>query len=70
MYDINKDNTEKIESFCKENGIEVVGKIPFSPKVTEAMVNGKTIIEYSPRSAVAKEIEVILEKISILTSEK
>jgi len=70
MYDINEDNTEKIESFCKENSVEVVGKIPFSPKVTEAMVDGKTIIEYSPRSAVAKEIETIWEKISILISEK
>jgi len=70
MYDINKDNTGKIESFCKENGIEVVGKIPFSPTVTEAMVNGKTIIEYSPRSAVAKEIEGIWEKLSALVSEK
>ena len=57
MYDINVDNTEKIESFCKENGIEIVGKIPFNPKVTEAMVDGKTIMEYSPKSAVAKEIE-------------
>jgi len=70
MYDINKNNTEKIESFCKENSVEVVGKIPFSPKVTEAMVNGKTIIEYSPRSAVAKEIEVVWEKISVLMSKK
>jgi MinD superfamily P-loop ATPase len=70
MYDINKDNTEKIESFCKENSVEVVGKIPFSPKVTEAMVDGKTIIEYSPRSAVAKEIEAVWEKISVLMWEK
>jgi MinD superfamily P-loop ATPase len=69
-YDINKDNTEKIESFCKENGIDVIGKIPFNPIVTEAMVNGKTIIEYSPRSAVAKEIEGIWEKLSTLVSEK
>jgi MinD superfamily P-loop ATPase len=69
-YDINKDNTEKIESFCKENGIDVIGKIPFNPIVTEAMVNGKTIIEYSPRSAVAKEIEGIWEKLSALVSEK
>jgi MinD superfamily P-loop ATPase len=59
MYDINKDNTEKILRFCKENSIEVVGRIPFNPKVTEAMVNGKTIIEYSPESDVAKEIEDI-----------
>ena len=69
-YDINKDNAEKIESFCKENGIDVIGKIPFNPIVTEAMVNGKTIIEYSPRSAVAKEIEGIWEKLSTLVSEK
>jgi MinD superfamily P-loop ATPase len=59
MYDINKDNTEKILRFCKENSIEVVGRIPFNPKVTEAMVNGKTIIEYSPESYAAKEIETI-----------
>ena len=69
-YDINKDNAEKIESFCKENGINVIGKIPFNPIVTEAMVNGKTIIEYSPRNAVAKEIEDIWEKLSTLVSEK
>jgi MinD superfamily P-loop ATPase len=59
MYDINKDNTEKILRFCRENSIEVVGRIPFNPKVTEAMVNGKTIIEYSPEGDVAKEIENI-----------
>ena len=59
MHDINLDNTEKILSFCKENSIEVVGKIPFNPKVTEAMVNGKTIVEYAPESDVAKEIENI-----------
>jgi MinD superfamily P-loop ATPase len=56
MHDINKDNTEKILRFCKENSIKVVGRIPFNPKVTEAMVNGKTIMEYAPGSNVAKEI--------------
>jgi MinD superfamily P-loop ATPase len=59
MYDINLDNTEKIIGFCKENGIKVAGKVPFNPKVTEAMVNGKTIVEYAPESDVAKEIENI-----------
>lgn len=57
MHDINRDNTEKILRFCEENSIEVVGRIPFNLKVTEAMVDGKTIIEYSPESDVAKEIE-------------
>lgn len=59
MYDVNTDNTEKILNYCKENGIKVVGRIPFNPKVTEAIVVGKTIIEYSPKSDVAKEIATI-----------
>jgi MinD superfamily P-loop ATPase len=63
MYDINKDNTKKIESFCIENGVEVVGRIPFNPKVTEAMVNGKTVMEYSPECDVAKEITAIWNRL-------
>ena len=62
MYDINKDNTDKILGFCEENSIKVVGRIPFNPKVTEAMVNGKTIVEYSPESDVAKEIENVWKR--------
>ena len=62
MYDINMENTDKILSFCRENNIEVAGKVPFSPKVTEAMVNGKTIVEYTPESKVAKEIGDIWKK--------
>ncbi len=57
MYDINPSNTDIILSFCKENNVEVVGTISFNPQITEAMVNEKTIIEYSPTSAVSKEIE-------------
>jgi len=63
MYDINAANTACISSFCRKNRVEVIGKIPFSAEVTEAMVNGKTIVEYSPRSAVAKEIESIWKKV-------
>jgi len=63
MHDINEENTEKIVSFCRENDIEVVGKIPFDTKVTEAMVNGKPIVEYAPESDVAKEIEKMWKKL-------
>ena len=63
MYDINEDNVEKIVSFCKENGIEVVGKIPFNPIVTEAMVNGKPVVEYASEMNVAREIRKMWEKI-------
>lgn len=63
MYDINKDNTEKIVGFCEKNGIKAVGKITFNPIITEAIVNGKPIVEYSPESDVAKEIERMWKKI-------
>jgi len=63
MYDINRDNAEKITSFCKENGIEVVGKISFNPVVTEAMVNGKPVVEYAPESDVTNEIVKMWETI-------
>jgi MinD superfamily P-loop ATPase len=64
MYDINKDNTEKIVGFCEENGIKAVGKITFNPIITEAMVNGKPIVEYAPESDVAKEIERMWKNIA------
>jgi len=63
MHDINEENAEKIISFCRENNIEVVGKIPFNANVTEAMVNGKPIVQYAPESNVAKEIEKMWKKV-------
>jgi len=63
MYDVNEENTNKISRFCEENGVEVVGNIPFNPVVTEAMVNGKTVMEYSSKCDVAKEIKAIWNKL-------
>jgi MinD superfamily P-loop ATPase len=69
MYDININNTEKIMSFCREHSVEVIGRIPFEAAVTEAMVNGKTIVEYMPEGVAAKEIESVWERISASISE-
>ena len=46
-FDINLDNTKKIGKYCKENCIEIVGKIPYNNIVTKSMINEKTVIEYS-----------------------
>jgi len=63
MYDINRNNTERIVEFCEKNKLEVAGKIPFDPIVTEAMVAGKTIVEHSPNSRVSQEIEIAWKKV-------
>lgn len=46
-YDINIENTEKIEDHCHENGIPVVGRLPYDNITTMAMIAGKNVIEYS-----------------------
>jgi MinD superfamily P-loop ATPase len=65
MYDINTDNTNKILNFCKESGVEVVGLVQFTPEVTQAMVNGKTVVEYAPKSGVAEETAEMWKKLSL-----
>lgn len=60
-YDINRKNSEKIVNFCEKKDVKVAGKIPFNPVVTEAMVNGKTVVEYSPESTVSHEIKRLWE---------
>jgi len=59
MYDINRKNAEKIVKFCEKNEVEIAGKIPFNPIVTEAMVAGKTVVEHSPESTISQEIETV-----------
>jgi MinD superfamily P-loop ATPase len=62
-YDINLENTEKITKFCERERIEIVGKIPFDNTFTQAMVEGKTIIEYED-SDLGERVKNIWEKIS------
>ena len=46
-YDLNNAMTERIEQYCRDNSIPVMGKIPFDKNVVKAMVEGMTIIEYT-----------------------
>lgn len=61
-YDINLHNSFRLESWCSKNSIPVVGKIPFDEKVTQSMVDGVPLIEYSEDSA-SKEIKIMWNRI-------
>ncbi len=61
-YDINKENTENIERYCSENGINIVGKIPYDTVFTDAMIHGKNVVEFSDNN-VACIIKNMWEKI-------
>lgn len=40
-YDLDEANTERIEDYCRAQGIEVLGKIPFDEEMVKAVVRGK-----------------------------
>ena len=59
-YDLNLRISEEIELYCCPNRALFVGKIPFDPIVTKAMVNKKNVIEYSD-GTIASQIRDIWE---------
>jgi MinD superfamily P-loop ATPase len=60
-YDLNKDVTASIETWCNQQNIPVVGKLIFYEPVVHAMVRCKSIIEYLPDSEISKEIYRIFD---------
>jgi len=62
-YDINEDNTHQIESYCLEQGIDVTARIPFDNAVTQAIVHGIPVVEYSD-GKVAREMEALWQHIA------
>jgi MinD superfamily P-loop ATPase len=61
-YNINEENTASIEDLCTGMGVEVASKIPFDNVVTEALVKGLPVVEYS-RNGIAREIEALWKSV-------
>jgi MinD superfamily P-loop ATPase len=62
-YDLNEDNTNRIESYCGREGIEMAARISFDNIMTEAIVQGLPVVEYS-HNRVAQQIEELWQTIS------
>jgi len=62
-YDINEDNARHIESYCRGQGIEIAVKVPFDNAVTEAIVRGLPVVEYT-EGVVSIEITKLWQNIS------
>ncbi|HUT70613.1 MAG TPA: 4Fe-4S binding protein [Desulfatiglandales bacterium] len=60
-YDLNPDMTGVIEQYAKERGLPILGRIPFDPIFTKAMVQKQTVIEYDGRSQAAQALREIWE---------
>ncbi len=62
-YDLNSGITDKIDAYCREHDILLVGKIRYDTVFTQAMIHKKSVVEYSD-GAVTGEIKSMWEKLS------
>jgi len=61
--DLNEENSRQIKEYCLSEGIEVASRIPFDNIVTEALVHGVPVVEYS-QGRVTREIEKLWYSVS------
>ncbi len=61
-YDINLQRTLEVEGYCREKGIELLGKIPFDENVNYANSNAIPVVELA-NSPAAEEIRIIFKKL-------
>jgi MinD superfamily P-loop ATPase len=69
-FDLNQEKTTAIENFAKEHKIKILGRIPFDPAFTKAMIEGQNIIEYAPASESAQMIRKAWEIVSKFNTKK
>ena len=65
-YDLNAEVAREIEEVVSNNGMPLLGRIPFSPKVNEALSAGRSIMDI-PDYPVADEIEKIARGVERIT---
>ena len=63
-FDLNLDLTRDIENFARDEGIAYLGRIPFDPIFTKAMIQGQTIIEYNRDSGGGHAVNKIWNNLS------
>ncbi len=62
-YDVNEEMSKKIEEYCENEEIDILGKIPFDKDVVKANVFGLPVVEYSDGRA-SREIKNIFNKLT------
>jgi MinD superfamily P-loop ATPase len=60
-FDLQAEVSQKIEDYCRKNKLGLLGKLPYDPVVTQAMVAAQTIPEYAP-DGLGREIGVLWER--------
>ena len=67
--DIYPAGADRITDYCQQNGLPVIGRIPFDLSITEAMVHGQTITAYLPDSPISHTLREIWQGVWTYVSE-
>jgi MinD superfamily P-loop ATPase len=68
--DICQAETDEIESYCRQQGVETVGRIPFDLSITNAMVAGMAVTAFQPEAPSSVAIARIWERVVSSLQEK
>lgn len=62
-FDLNPEQGVAIEASAINRGLNVMGRVPFDPAFTKAMVQGKTVFEYDGKSEAARAVKALWSKV-------
>lgn len=62
-YDLSPELTAQVEDYCRQEGLPLIGRIPFEPMVNEAQAAGRSLVEQAPHTAAAHELVTIWHRI-------
>jgi len=62
-YDINEENSQRIEAMCAELDVEVVALIPYDNVFTEALIEGLSVVSYSD-GEIAQRIKAMWRQVA------
>lgn len=65
-WDMNAEITEEIERYCREEGIDCMGRIPYDPAVVTELNAGGSIVEVKQSPAKTAIMDVFLKAVQIL----
>ncbi|MGZ8897389.1 MAG: ATP-binding protein [Halobacteriota archaeon] len=61
--DLYQENVRRIMEFCQQEGVEILGMIPYDPNVVRALVQGKPVVGYT-ESAASQQIRKLWDRLA------
>jgi MinD superfamily P-loop ATPase len=62
-FDLNPEMGKAIETFAREKNVKAIGRVPFDPDFTHAMVAGKTIVEFNANGEACRAVKSVWENL-------